>query len=110
MNYLIGAFLSDLNMVEEGNADFLHRKDIINFEKMRRRAFVMVEMLQYQQTPYNFLPETKIQSFLSKIERIEDITIYKLSLECEPKLNYLAKQGSFRKQDSFLRLNITSKD
>jgi len=83
----LGCYLSELSMVEEGNSNTLlkcTRSDMINFEKKRRVAFVIKEMLQFQSSTYNFKFETKIQTFLSKINALDEDVLYQLSLKCEP--------------------------
>jgi len=81
----LGTYLSDLNMVEEGNPNTLDKPELINFEKRRRAAFVINETLKWQQTEFKFAPEGKIQGFLNKIEALSDDDLFKLSLVCEPR-------------------------
>jgi len=81
----LGLYLADLSLVEEGNLNTLEKEGVINFEKRRRLAFVMNEMLQYQKTPFNFLPEPKIHAFLTQINKLNDEALFQFSNLTEPK-------------------------
>jgi len=54
----LGVYLTDLTFIEDGNKNFLTvksgRTDLINLEKMRMQALVILDIMLYQQTPYNF--------------------------------------------------------
>jgi len=54
----LGMYLKDLTFLEDGNLNYLEveggAQDIINFEKMRRVANVIHEIILYQPLPYNF--------------------------------------------------------
>jgi len=97
----LGTYLTELCMVEEGNSNTLDRQDLINFEKRRRQAYVIQELLAFQAYPYSFLPEGKIQTFLGLLEKgIEDQdSIYKLSIICEPREERKSKRLSLPLQE-----------
>jgi len=67
----IGMYLTDLTFIEDGNPRLLvvepPREDIINFEKMRKVAVVIQEIILFQQKPYNFEKVEVIQQFFQKI-------------------------------------------
>jgi len=79
----LGMFLTDLNMVEEGNSNSLN--DLINFEKRTRLAFVMKQILTFQKYSYQFLTEPRIHSFLTQIGALNDEALHHFSEICEPK-------------------------
>lgn len=73
-------------MVEEGNSNLLLDKpNLINFEKKRRQAWVIKEVLKFNQIPFNFNVESKIQNFLKKMDVLDEQTLHQFSLLCEPK-------------------------
>lgn len=53
-----GTYLTDLTFIEDGNPNYLQttngRTDILNFEKCRKQAVVIGNILLYQQDHYNF--------------------------------------------------------
>jgi len=89
----IGVYLTDLTFIEDGNPKFLvvepERDDIINFEKMRKVAVVIQEIILFQQKPYNFEKVEPIQNFFEKIVRkegcLDEMTNYQRSRTVEEK-------------------------
>jgi len=70
----LGLYLSDLTFIEDGNPNYLiveHNNglvpNVINFEKMRKLASVIQDMILYQQIPYNFFKIDLIQQLIVKI-------------------------------------------
>eukprot|EP01114_Cavostelium_apophysatum_P014905 TRINITY_DN3971_c0_g1_i2.p1 TRINITY_DN3971_c0_g1~~TRINITY_DN3971_c0_g1_i2.p1 ORF type:complete len:622 (-),score=142.26 TRINITY_DN3971_c0_g1_i2:1171-3003(-) len=64
----LGVYLSDLTFIEDGNLDMIG--NLINFEKRFMVYRVLLEVLTYQQKPYNFrvIPRIgkDVQTFASK--------------------------------------------
>jgi hypothetical protein len=102
-------YLSDLTFIEEGNPNVFSVEGgesdqepvdivIINFEKRRRVAVAIVDLINFQRKPFAFetLPKVRdfIESTLAAVEREvgsanrnreADDRLYQLSLECEPR-------------------------
>lgn len=105
----LGIYLSDLTFIEEGNANVFAVEGyeghdapaIINFEKRRRVAVAIVDLINFQRKPFAFEPLPKVRDFLettltaaerelgpgggSTRSREADDRLYQLSLECEPR-------------------------
>lgn len=104
-----GIYLSDLTFIEEGNANVFAVEGyeghdapaIINFEKRRRVAVAIVDLINFQRKPFAFEPLPKVRDFLKTTltaaerelgpgggntrSREADDRLYQLSLECEPR-------------------------
>jgi len=80
VSILIGLNLSDLVFLEDGNPDILPEGMLVNFSKMRMCANIIIELQQYQQTPYCLHPVPLIQEYLSKLQVLSDKDLYKESL------------------------------
>ncbi|KAF9903850.1 hypothetical protein EC991_003261 [Linnemannia zychae] len=84
----VGMYLTDLVMIQDGNADFLKKSNhLINFYKRVKTAEVIREIQQYQSVPYCLTSVPEIQSF---IRRGQDCTksvadLYEMSLQLEPR-------------------------
>jgi len=65
----LGVYLTDLTFIEDGNKNFLTiksgRTDLINLEKMRMQALLILDIMLYQQTPYNFEKVAPIHDFFA---------------------------------------------
>jgi len=83
----IGVYLTDLTFIEEGNKDFLSVSGayLINFDKSRRLARVIQEILLYQQIPYCLQIVPFLLKYLSKLTCYDEGTLYKISLHLEPR-------------------------
>eukprot|EP01121_Diplochlamys_sp_Union-15-3_P020035 TRINITY_DN7686_c0_g1_i1.p1 TRINITY_DN7686_c0_g1~~TRINITY_DN7686_c0_g1_i1.p1 ORF type:complete len:149 (+),score=27.37 TRINITY_DN7686_c0_g1_i1:112-558(+) len=88
-----GVYQTDLTFIEEGNPDFLNvqggRKDIINYDKMKKLAAVLEEIAQYQHIRYHFQIVPIIYEYFEsalKMDYLTDNELYSLSLEVEPKI------------------------
>jgi hypothetical protein len=105
-----GIYLSDLTFIEEGNANEFAVEGyeghdapvIINFEKRRRVAVAIVDLINFQRKPFAFEQLPKVCDFLettltaaerelgpsgggSTRSREADDRLYQMSLECEPR-------------------------
>jgi len=80
----IGLYLKDLTFIEDGNPDFVGN-NLINFEKRNLVSRVILEIMRYQQRPYNLLVVPRIRSFLKNLPRKPDKELFKLSLLREPR-------------------------
>ncbi|KAK9306671.1 hypothetical protein QLX08_002746 [Tetragonisca angustula] len=81
----IGMYLSDLSFIEEGTRT-MTEDGLLNFSKMRMIAHVIQEIRQLQQGSYNIEPIAKIINYLLDPSlQIDDDTLYRMSLEIEPR-------------------------
>jgi hypothetical protein len=77
----LGPFLKELTYIEDTHFSNLeNRGDLINLEKYKKLAFVIREILQYQNNPYNLLPEASMLRYLSSLPALDDDELWKLSL------------------------------
>ncbi len=98
-----GVHLTDLTFIDE-NPDYvelpLHAKNnsnnnnntnnsnsipLINFAKRKLIYTVISQLQQIQQSPYNLQPVYQIASFLKRLSQLDEQTLYRLSLEREPR-------------------------
>eukprot|EP01102_Stenamoeba_stenopodia_P023215 TRINITY_DN9920_c0_g1_i2.p1 TRINITY_DN9920_c0_g1~~TRINITY_DN9920_c0_g1_i2.p1 ORF type:complete len:887 (+),score=262.77 TRINITY_DN9920_c0_g1_i2:248-2908(+) len=81
----LGMYLTDLTFIEDGNPDKL-ADGLINFAKRRRIAAVILEIQQYQQTPYALQPIPTIINLLSGgLQGLDEKAAYNMSLMVEPR-------------------------
>ncbi|KAJ3342817.1 hypothetical protein HDU93_000947 [Gonapodya sp. JEL0774] len=101
----LGVYLTDLTFLELGNQDFLPESHLINFDKRRKAAQIVGEILQYQAVPFSHRPVPALQEFLQSLGHttdgspaVQDVTVsdyrqvlftqdelYDRSSEVEPK-------------------------
>ena len=88
----LGAYLTFLAVIEEGNADMLpgpadKARKLIHFAKRQKCADVIREIQQYQATLYNLAPVPVVLTFLEQqLENAEKgPDAYELSLKLEPR-------------------------
>jgi son of sevenless-like protein len=103
----IGMYLTDLTFIEDGNPNYLpttdNRSDIINFEKCRKQAVVIGNILLYQQDMYNFVRVDPIYDMFAKgLRGSEDKdALHKLSRQVEPpEMVEEAKRKAVKKADN----------
>lgn len=76
-----------LTYIEDGNEnDFgkkLNRKDLINFDKRRKLAHVVAEIIKWQNTSYAIEKDTTVIKYLENAETFNDTLLWKQSLVCE---------------------------
>lgn len=58
---------------------------LINFAKYQKIASYILELLVYQQTPYNFEPVMEIGNYVRNWQVLQDEESYCESLICEPR-------------------------
>jgi hypothetical protein len=82
----LGMYLTDLTFINDGIPLYLPESCLINFDKCRKVSSSVLEIMQYQQTPFCLHPVEDIQSYLAQLEKKltqTDDEIYKLSLALE---------------------------
>lgn len=76
-----------LTYIEDGNEnDFgkkLNRKDLINFDKRRKLAHVVAEIIKWQNTAYAIEKDTSMIKYLESAETFNETLLWKQSLVCE---------------------------
>jgi len=85
----IGVYLTDLTFADEGNPDFITLPDIklINFDKRRRLAKLILDLTKFQKTPYCLQVVPFLLKHLSHVPFMEEQELYKISLVLEPRKN-----------------------
>jgi hypothetical protein len=81
----LGMYLTDLTFIDDGNKDIVGDYNHINFGKRRQIAKVIMDMKQYQQTPYHFEEIPYVHQVLRQMQPPEDGDLFKLSLLREPR-------------------------
>jgi len=82
----LGMYLTDLTFINDGIPLYLPDSCLINFDKCRKVSASVLEIMQYQQTPFCLSPVEDIQSFLTQVEKYNTMTedeFYKHSLTLE---------------------------
>jgi len=80
----LGQYLSDLTFIEDGNSDTLEN-GYVNFEKCTMVANAILNMKQFQDSPYNLAPIERVQQWISTWEAKTEKEIFDLSLIAEPR-------------------------
>ncbi|KAF9423163.1 hypothetical protein BGZ94_008390 [Podila epigama] len=84
----VGMYLTDLVMIQDGNADFLKKTThLINFYKRVKTAEVIREIQQYQSVPYCLTAVPEIQAFIRRgLDCTKSVAdLYDMSLALEPR-------------------------
>jgi hypothetical protein len=81
----LGVYLTDLTYVEDGAAD--RDGHLINFQKLSKIAEYILEIQQYQQGAYNFVPISILQTYVLKMKLLTDDEAFDLSFKYEPRLD-----------------------
>eukprot|EP01028_Stygiella_incarcerata_P008190 TRINITY_DN349_c2_g1_i1.p1 TRINITY_DN349_c2_g1~~TRINITY_DN349_c2_g1_i1.p1 ORF type:complete len:2015 (+),score=552.66 TRINITY_DN349_c2_g1_i1:127-6171(+) len=83
----VGVYLTDLTFIEEGNKDLVPGPsgELINLNKRRKVAKVLLDMRTYQQTPYHFEEIEALAHYIRSISPQSDEELYQLSLRVEPR-------------------------
>ncbi|KAJ6240661.1 ras guanine nucleotide exchange factor i-related [Anaeramoeba flamelloides] len=79
----LGVYLTDLTFIEDGNPNKID--GLINFSKRKLVYAVIEEIQRYQSKPYSFQPVHQIQTRLEKLSFDDQSTLYKKSLQYEPR-------------------------
>jgi son of sevenless-like protein len=100
-----GQYQTSLWFLEEGNPDFLHNSQLINFSKRRKVAEIISEIQQYQNQPYCLSIYPKLRTWLENLEPLwgddmeqpmtdKEFTdhLWQRSIEIEPRANDTLKK------------------
>eukprot|EP01120_Amphizonella_sp_Union-15-10_P012325 TRINITY_DN5451_c0_g1_i1.p1 TRINITY_DN5451_c0_g1~~TRINITY_DN5451_c0_g1_i1.p1 ORF type:complete len:588 (-),score=114.16 TRINITY_DN5451_c0_g1_i1:46-1776(-) len=79
----LGMYLTDLTFIEDANKDSTN--GLINYAKRKLQSSVIMEIQQYQQTPYCLESVRDIQDFLLNLKFYDEDTLYRMSCYIEPK-------------------------
>jgi hypothetical protein len=83
----LGLSLRLLTYIEDGNEnDFgkkLNRKDLINFDKRRKLAHVVADIIKWQNTSYAIEKDTTMIKYLESAETFNETLLWKQSQICE---------------------------
>ena len=85
---VVGMYLTDLVMIQDGNGDFLKKSNhLINFYKRVKTAEVIREIQQYQSVPYCLTTVPEIQTFIRRgLDGTKSVVdLYDMSLALEPR-------------------------
>jgi hypothetical protein len=99
----LGVYLTDLTFIEDGNKDFI-AENLINFDKRRKISQVILEIQQYQQTPYCLEEVPVIKQFLLDVQFWDENEAYAASLKLEPK-NMQAPSSTWKSRFSKFKDN-----
>jgi len=80
----IGVMLQDITFIEDGNLDYVV-SHMINFTKRWMLYGTISTIRKFQQSAYKFRPVPNVLTALDLKEPLDDDTLYKLSLEREPR-------------------------
>uniref|UniRef100_A0A6U1WWX8 Ras-GEF domain-containing protein n=1 Tax=Vannella robusta TaxID=1487602 RepID=A0A6U1WWX8_9EUKA len=85
----LGVFLRDLTFLEVGNPSYLDEEQkMINYDKFRMIASVLLDFQKYQQVLYPFAPHKQIQTALRySLVTLDENELFELSYEIEPRRN-----------------------
>lgn len=76
----LGVYLTDLTFIEDGNKDFVN-DSLINFDKRRKISQVIMEIKQYQATPYCLAEIPALRDYLLNLDTFDENEAYSRSLE-----------------------------
>ncbi|KAJ3363344.1 hypothetical protein GGF32_004338 [Allomyces javanicus] len=83
----LGVYITDLTFVEDGNPDFLPENHHINFDKRRKVATIIEEIVDWQHgCVYGLLPADALLAYLRDLP-LGDVTekdLYSMSVKAEP--------------------------
>ncbi|KAJ3436300.1 guanine nucleotide exchange factor [Anaeramoeba flamelloides] len=86
-----GIWLTDLVFIDDGHQDFVFAPDgrtkLINFEKRKQTAKIILDIQKFQKIPYTFQPMPEIQNWLKRELTAEypKNKLYNMSLILEPR-------------------------
>ncbi|KNE55652.1 hypothetical protein AMAG_01539 [Allomyces macrogynus ATCC 38327] len=83
----LGVYITNLTFVEDGNPDFLPENHHINFEKRRKVATIIEEIVDWQHgCVYGLLPVGALQSYLRDLPLgdVAEKDLYAKSVKAEP--------------------------
>jgi son of sevenless-like protein len=79
-----GVYQGDLVFLDTCSKNTIEN-DLINVPKFQKMASYILEITEYQKTPYNLEPVSEIQDYLRSITILSDDEAYRESLVCEPR-------------------------
>ena len=86
-----GLYLRDALFLDEGNKDYITRENekYVNFEKIRMKSAMVREIRRFQSCGYPFDPHLTVQNYVYNLNALDENTLYKLSLNIEPRTREL---------------------
>ena len=89
----IGVYQTDLTFLEEGNATTVQGGSLVNWQKCRMQAKILLEIRSRQITPYKFVPIHWMQEYFRLLQVDEtDDDFWAKSLLYEPKVSSTQQQ------------------
>lgn len=76
-------YLTDLTFIDEGNPNYIGQ--FINFSKQELVHDVLREVLVFQMESYNIPSIPNIASYFLALPALDEDTLYKISIEREPR-------------------------
>eukprot|EP00013_Stygamoeba_regulata_P001987 CAMPEP_0177632484 /NCGR_PEP_ID=MMETSP0447-20121125/2318_1 /TAXON_ID=0 /ORGANISM="Stygamoeba regulata, Strain BSH-02190019" /LENGTH=635 /DNA_ID=CAMNT_0019134059 /DNA_START=171 /DNA_END=2078 /DNA_ORIENTATION=+ len=81
----LGVYFTDLTYISEATPS-TNSDGTVNFTKRKQQAAVILDLMQYQQAPYNLEPNKAIQDFLNESCLASEDECFRFSLLHEPRV------------------------
>jgi len=80
----LGVYLTDLTFIDEGNPKYVDEK-LVNFRKKQLEYDVIIQVLRFQESPFQFNLVPQISSMIKALPTMEENEMYDISLTLEPR-------------------------